>query len=198
MNDREINYTLASTELEARHKGLEWLMGIEGIPHLESGYDINLYVVRQKSRMWNWKVMMLPKSQHKMIYPDGGFYSGREPYSPSRDFNWGAYEEIPCIEVTDRKGNIVEYAAFQMPDKCSRCPFRDAQKLLEACARIPVCSKDNVPCGKKIAMGCTDFPDECIKWTDQEQARKDLEMWEEIDRRGITLEEYLKEKRLRK
>ena len=198
MNDRKINYSLSSTELEARQKGLEWLRGIEGIPLLKSGYDMNLYAARQKARMWSWRVVTIPKAQHPMIYPEGGFYSGGEPYRPSRDFNWGAYEEIPCVEVVDREGNVVEYAAFQMPDKCSHCPFRDAQKPLESCARIPVCSKDNAPCGKKIAQGCEDFPEECAQWTDQEQARKDLEMWEDIDRRGITLSEYMEERKAAK
>lgn len=195
MTDRKINYSVASTEWEARKKGLDWLQSIEGIPPLDwSGYDVTVYVARQKVLMWSWRIVMLPKTQHPMIYPEGGFYTGGEPYRPSGDALWGAYEEIPCVEVVDREGNVVEYAAFQIPDKCARCPFRDSQKPLESCVEIPVCSKNKMLCGKKISLGCQDFPEERLELTEKEIARKELEMWEEIDRRGITLSEYLKEK----
>lgn len=174
MNDRRVNYGLAVTEIEARRRGVEWLRNVCGFPKYADARDEYEYLRKEKAFSWGWKVVMLPKSRHPMIYPEGGFYTGGEPYKPSQDPMWGAYEEVPCVEVTDWDGNVIEYVAFQLPDMCSVCPFRGEKQTLQHCRGMKVCSKDGVPCGKKISEGCRDFPEEYADLTAREQERSGL------------------------
>lgn len=157
-NQLKINYGLASSEHEARNKGYHYLIENHIKPDVENGFE---QVDQLMKLSESWRIVLIPKEKHPMIYPPGGFYTGGTPYVDSEDPFWGAYRVIPCIEVTDFEGTVIDYIAFEgLPDKCLHCQNNIGRtEIIPKCRGLFLCKKDGKMCAEKVMDGCDDFRD---------------------------------------
>lgn len=156
---RKVNYGLSTSEIAARIQGYDFLLNNHMLPK-EITECRNLFLRNKliKKLQKSWRIVLIPKEQHPMIYPEGGKYNNGRPYIDAEDPYWGAYKTIPCIEVTDKEGNIICYEAFDgLPDICCSCFYRIGKTtIIPKCRGLYLCGIDRKLCVEKIIEGCKD------------------------------------------